>query len=70
MNKNIWVRGFIYGALALITFWQAELQDMNEFADVTPKEWAVFAIGSVAALLIPLRAFIDQTVARENGNAK
>lgn len=70
MNSKVVVRAAIYGALAFILSAQDELREMPEFKDVTLKAWVVFALTTIAAVLVPLRAFIDQTVERENGGSK
>lgn len=70
MNSKIVIRAAIYGALAFIVFSQDALRDMPEFKDVTMKAWIEFVLGATASVLVPIRAFIDQTVARDNGNGK
>lgn len=70
MNSKVVIRGSIYGALALITFLQGELPDFPELNAASAKQWLILILGTTAAVLIPIRAFIDQTVSRENGNGK
>lgn len=70
MDRKVFIRGAIYAAIAFIVFAQDALRDMPELSEVTAKSWVLFGLGAVAQMLVPLRAFIDQTVARQENNNK
>jgi hypothetical protein len=66
MNKPITIRLSIYVALACGSAFMASGGDIVP-DEMTPWKWTLFFTGVVMAGLTTLRAFLDQTVSRENG---
>ena len=67
MNPKVINRLLIYAILGFVTFSQEGISDIPGL-DPNTVAWVKYACGAILAALIPIRAFMDQTIARENGD--
>lgn len=55
-------RGFIYIMLAVLPIFIDRLQQVNEFAAVSPVEWTITALTAALSACNTIRCFLDKTI--------
>lgn len=70
MKDGIWIRAFLYFAIAAIPALMVDLGQYKNFSEISDITLAIIACNFVLQGLIAVRAFMDQSLSRVNKEKK